>query len=96
MPDSGTVGNVIKLGGELLMPGASGLVDGNIKAGVGHALLGVAGSALLGPLGSLLVKANSYSYSVSDKHLHQHVADLFSWGSPETETALAAAPAAGE
>ena len=77
MPDSGAVGNVMKLAGEYLLPGASGLVDGNIKAGAGHTLLGLAGNALLGPAGLLLVKANSYSYSVSEKHLHQHIMDLF-------------------
>jgi hypothetical protein len=84
MPDSGAVGNVIKLAGELVVPGASGLVDGDIKAGVGHTLLGVAGRALLGPVGLLLVKANSYSYSVSEKHLHQHILDLFVRDQPAT------------
>ena len=77
MPNSGDVGNTIKLVGEYLVPGASGLVDGDIKAGVGHTLLGVAGLTLLGPTGLILAKANSYSYSVSEKHLHQHVMDLF-------------------
>jgi hypothetical protein len=88
MPDSGTVGNFIKLAGEMILPGASGLVDGDIKAGAGHTLLGVAGCALLGPVGLLLVKANSYSYSVSEKHLHQHVMDLF----PSAQSATTASP----
>lgn len=77
MADSGTVGNVLKMAGEFVVTGASGLLDGDIKAGFGHTLLGIAGGALLGPGGILLVKANSYTYSVSEKHLHQHVMDLF-------------------
>lgn len=67
-----------------MLPGASGLLDGDIKSGFGHTLLGVAGGALLGPGGILLVKANSYSYSVSEKHLHQHVIDLFVQDQPAT------------
>lgn len=89
MPDSGTVGNVVKLVGEIMIPGASGLLDGNIKGGFGHTLLGVAGGALLGAGGLALVKANSYSYSVSEKHLHQHVLDLFVRDQPAAEESAA-------
>ena len=86
MANTGAVGNTIKLVGELLLPGASGLIDGNIKAGLGHTLLGVAGFALVGPVGLVLVKANSYAYSVSEKHLHQHVRELFVSDQPATTT----------
>jgi len=84
MSNTGTVRNTIKLVGEMILPGASGLIDGDIKAGLGHTFLGVAGYALLGPVGLLLVKANSYSYSVSKKHLHQHVRELFVSDQPAT------------
>ena len=91
MENTGIVSNTIKLVGEMLLPGASGLIDGNIKAGLGHTLLGVAGYALVGGVGLLLVKANSYSYSVSEKHLHQHVRELF----VSDQAATTASPVAG-
>ena len=78
MPDTGVVGNAVKLVGEAAFPGVSGLLDGDVKAGVGHALLGFATGALLGPTGVLLVKANSFAYSVSGRHLHQHIGESFS------------------
>ncbi len=84
MPDSGALGNSVKLLGETVLPGASGLVDGDVKSGMSHLLLSAVGGALLGPLGVALVKANSFSHSVSEKHLHQHVADLFSRKPAET------------
>lgn len=80
MSDSGALGNAVKLVGESMLTGTSGLVDGNIKSGVGHLILGAVGGALLGPVGLVLAKANSFSYSVSEKHLHQHVGELFSGG----------------
>jgi len=78
MPDSGAAGNTLKLVGEVILPGASNLVDGDIKTGTAHLLLGVAARFLLGSLGLLLVQANSFSYSVSEKNLLQHVGDVFS------------------
>jgi hypothetical protein len=50
MANSGVVGNTIKLVGEILVPGASLLVDGDIKTGFGHLVVGLAARALLGPL----------------------------------------------
>jgi hypothetical protein len=94
MSNSGVVENVVKLVGEMFLPGASGLADGDIKSGVAHMFLGVAGHALLGPVGLLLVKTNSYSYSVSNKHLHQHVMDLFVEDQP-AKTNLPASDSSG-
>ena len=76
MPDSGAVGNAVKLVGEVILPGASNLVDGNIKVGLGHTAVGLAAAAFVGPLALLVVKANSYSYSVSEKSLPTLVGDL--------------------
>ena len=84
MPDSGAVVNAVKLAGEVMLPGASNLVDGNLKIGLGHTVLGIAAAALVGPIGLLLVKANSYSYSVSGKFLNNQVADLLPSRSPGT------------
>jgi len=84
MPDSGVGGNTVKLVAEAMLPGASQFVDGNIKSGFAHLVLSGVAWSLLGPLGVLLVRANSYSYSVSEKHLHNQIADLFSTTEHET------------
>ncbi len=55
-----------------VLPGASQLVNGNVKSGVLYAIGGVAARALLGPIGWLALGADSYSMSVSGKHLYQH------------------------
>ena len=76
MPDSGAIGNAVKLVGEAVLPGASNLVDGDIKVGLAHTAAGLAAAALIGPLALLLVKANSYSYSVSEKSLPTMVGEM--------------------
>jgi hypothetical protein len=78
MPDSGAIGNTVKLLGEALLPGASQLVDGNVKSGLAHALVGVVVGAIIGPIGMLVVKADSFSKSVSDKSLYTQAAELVS------------------
>lgn len=79
--------SAVKFVGEAILPGGANLLhpdpdpDGNsgsFKTGIIHLGLGVAAGALLGPLGLLLVRANSYSKAVSDQHLTQHVGGLFS------------------
>lgn len=60
-----TVNNGIKLVGEAVLPGGALLLDGQIGPGVLHTVAGVAAVSLLGPLGLLVVKANSYSCSVT-------------------------------
>ncbi len=76
MANSGVIENGIKLIGEAVIPGASLILDGDIKGGAGHAIVGLATATLLGPA-RLLVAANSFSKSVSEKHLHNHIFDLF-------------------
>jgi hypothetical protein len=78
MPNSGVVGNTIKLVGEIIVPGASLLVDGDIKTGVGHLVVGLVARALLGPLGLAVVNVNSFAQSVSDKSLFDHTAEILS------------------
>lgn len=74
MADQDTVGNAVKLVGEVaVVPGTSQLLDGNVPYGIGYAVLGLAARALLGPVGLLLVAADSFSSSVSGKHLHEQV-----------------------
>ncbi len=55
-----------------VLPGSSLILDGDVKGGALHAVGGLLARALLGPLGWAYVATNSFSKSVSDKHLHQH------------------------
>jgi hypothetical protein len=74
MANGGVIENGVKLVGEIVVPGASLLLDGEIKAGIGHAAVGLVTWGLLGPA-RLLVSANSFSKSVTDQHLHTHLLD---------------------
>ncbi len=63
-----------KLVGELVLtPGTSLLLDGQIKSGVGHVVVGVLARALLGAPGMLLVVANSYASSLTGKSLLENM-----------------------
>jgi hypothetical protein len=67
-------GNLIRLAGESVLPGASLLLDGNISGGGLHVIAGLGARALLGPLGFagwLYVAANSYATSVTGQPLHR-------------------------
>lgn len=55
-----------------IVPGASQLIDGNIRSGVFYAIGGLAARAVLGPIGWLVLGADSFSTSVSGKHLYEH------------------------
>jgi hypothetical protein len=69
---SSPVLNGVKVAGEtLVVPGASLLLDGNVKDGTTHIVAAFVARALLGPLGWAYVAADSFSKSVSGKHLHQ-------------------------
>lgn len=84
--DNTTASNAIKLASEgLITPGASLLLDGDIRGGGAHVLLGLAAKALLGPVGVFLVAADSFSRSVSGKSLGEQFA-------PRREAAAAPAP----
>lgn len=69
------VGNGIKLLGEVVVPGASQFIDGNIRNGGLHLLGAVAAMTLLGGPGGLLISAlvrgNSYTSSTQDKTLYR-------------------------
>ncbi len=67
--DSRPLENALKLVGEVFVPGASLLIDGKILAGGAHAAVGAVARAALGPLGLLLVAANSYATSTTGKSL---------------------------
>ena len=66
--------NVLRDGGKLLgevilTPGASLLLDGDIKSGMGHVVAGLLARVVFGVPGVLLVAANSYSASRTGKSL---------------------------
>jgi hypothetical protein len=73
--DSSSTGNGIKLLGEVVLPGASQFIDGNIRSGSLHLLGAVAAVAILGGPGGLLLSAlmrgNSYTMSTLDKPIHK-------------------------
>jgi hypothetical protein len=62
----------IKIVGERVVPGASLILDGKIGEGALHVVGGTIAGALLGPLGVLLVAANSYSKSTTGRSLLGH------------------------
>jgi hypothetical protein len=77
-PSSETTGGVLlarglKIAGESVAPGASLLLDGKVVSGVVHFFAGMLARAAFGPVGMLLVAADSYSKSVSGKGLLEQV-----------------------
>ena len=63
----------VKIVGEsAIAPGSSLILDGDVIGGGAHLIGGLAAKALLGPVGLFLVAANSYSKSVTGKHLTGH------------------------
>jgi hypothetical protein len=77
--DQNVVPNAVKLLGEAVLPGASLMVEGRVGSGLVHTALGVAAGALLGPLGvvgrivPLLIAANSFKKSVTDRNLWEGI-----------------------
>lgn len=68
------IGRGVKLLGEVIVaPGASLVLDGRILPGAAHVVGGLLARWALGPIGWLLVAANSYSTSVTGKGLADHL-----------------------
>jgi hypothetical protein len=72
-PGSGVViGRTLKIAGEALVaPGSSLILDGQILPGAVHVVGGLLAKWALGPVGLLLVAANSYTRSVTGGNLTQ-------------------------
>lgn len=65
-----TLNRGVKIAGEaLLTPGSSLLVDGQFKKGLAHVGGGLLAGLVLGPIGPVLVAANSYCRSVGGRNL---------------------------
>ena len=71
--EDNTIQNAVKLAGEYILPGGSNLINGDIKQGAIHAILGLAARAAFGLPGLLLVSANSYSKATTGRHLTENL-----------------------
>ena len=67
------IGRGIKILGETVAPGASLALDGKILPGAAHLVGGLVARWAFGPVGWLLVAANSYSKSVTGRSLPEHL-----------------------
>ena len=73
---SKSVDIAIKFAGDFaVVPGASQILQGNLGSGLAHAAFGIAGAAILGPLGWAAVAANSFTKSVSNQNIWTYVTD---------------------
>jgi len=73
--DLNTLTNGAKILGESVIPGASLLMDGHFLNGAAHAAVGIFARVAMGPLAVVLVCADSFSKSVTNKFLWDHVKD---------------------
>jgi hypothetical protein len=89
--------NGVKLLGETFVtPGASLVLDGRIGSGLVHGALGLAATAILGPvapIARILLSINSYSSSVADRNIWEYRGTTEE-AEPDRRRAPAAAPAA--
>ena len=58
---------------EALFPGGSNLVKGDLKQAGIHAALGYAAAAFVGPIGLILVSANSFTKALTGRNLGEYV-----------------------
>src|SRR5437868_3952779 len=63
----------IDFASELIIPGGSNLVEGNIKQGAIHAVLGLVASSVFGLPGLIAVSANSFTKATTGRHLYEHL-----------------------
>ena len=82
--------NGAKLIGEAVLPGASLLLDGKFINGAAHSVAGLGARAALGPLGVALICADSFSKSVTDKYLWDHMSDAYKFTTEKRAEAKAA------
>jgi hypothetical protein len=88
------IGRGIKMLGETVVPGASLVLDGEILPGAAHLVGGLVARWAFGPVGWLLVAANSYSKSVTGRSLTEHFQSTFPKGAAESATSEPLKPAA--
>ena len=75
---SGVLESGVKLAGEAFVaPGTSLILDGEIASGGAHLVGGLLAKWAVGPVGWVVLAANSYSKSVTDKNLYEHIGGAF-------------------
>jgi hypothetical protein len=84
---SDTTGNGVKLLGEVVVPGASQFIDGNIKSGSLHLIGAAAAMAMLGGPGGLLVAALVRGNSFTSSTLKKPLLKVLFEGSDKSEPA---------
>lgn len=95
--DLNVLTNGAKLVGEAVLPGASLLMDGQFLSGAAHTVVGIGARIAIGPAAVLLVCADSFSKSVTDKSLLTHAKDaLAARKLARAEKAIAKAEAAAQ
>ncbi|HEV2843568.1 MAG TPA: DUF6072 family protein [Thermoanaerobaculia bacterium] len=67
------IGRGLKMLGATVAPGVSLVLDGKILPGAAHLVGGLVARWAFGPVGWLLVAANSYSKSVTGRSLPEHL-----------------------
>lgn len=82
--------NGAKLVGEAILPGASLLLDGKFINGAAHSVAGLGARAAFGPIGVALICADSFSKSVTDKFLWDHMSDAYKFTTEKRAAAKAA------
>lgn len=87
---SNVLANGAKLIGETILPGASLLLDGKFVNGAAHSVLGLGARVALGPIGVALICADSFSKSVTDKFLWDHMSDAYKFTTEKRAAAKAA------
>lgn len=87
-------GNVLangaKIIGETVLPGASLLLDGKFVNGALHSVVAIGARLALGPAGVILVCADSFSKSVTDKNLWDHATEAYHANAEKRAAAKAA------
>ena len=78
------IGRGIKILGETVVPGASLVLDGKLLPGAAHLVGGLVARWAFGPVGWLLVAANSYSKSVTGRSLTEHLQSTRPEGTTDT------------
>ena len=80
------IGRGLKMLGETVAPGVSLVLDGKILPGAAHLVGGLVARWAFGPVGWLLVAANSYSKSVTGRSLTEHLQSTRPAGAVESAT----------
>ncbi len=63
----------IQISSEIVIPGGSNLIKGDLVQGGIHAGLGIVARVLFGLPGVILVSANSISKALTGRHLYEHL-----------------------